>query len=263
MIRHAEEGCVFIRIDDAVFNTVSFGEGTATIVAHGGWTGPWELWQQPFELLSRSHRCVAFDHRGAGATVADPASIDADRLVEDLIALLDHLHIEQCILAAESMGTLIALLAAQRHPERFSGLVLVSAMPAITPEATHHLVTGSRRDYPATVAAFVDACLPEPDTTHLARWGRSLLLQAEPEAAARLLEGCYGVVPDLTAIGVPCLTIHGEDDAIVPVSVAREVTAALADAELHVIEKAGHVPTVTFPEAVAELIDRWIADRIA
>lgn len=31
--------------------------------------GNWELWLQPFELLSREWRCIAYDRRGSGETV--------------------------------------------------------------------------------------------------------------------------------------------------------------------------------------------------
>src|SRR5579859_3452681 len=50
MARH--NGAMFLDVRGVRLNVVSFGSGTRTFVATGGWTGSWELWQQPFELLT-------------------------------------------------------------------------------------------------------------------------------------------------------------------------------------------------------------------
>ncbi len=94
---------MFTRIGDVDFNTVSFGAGPRTIMALGGWTGSWELWQQPFELLSSCWRCVSYDRRGSGETVAPVGSITRDALIVDTFAVLDSLGVGRCVLAGESM----------------------------------------------------------------------------------------------------------------------------------------------------------------
>lgn len=250
---------MFLDIDDARLHVVSFGAGPRTFVAHGGWTGSWELWEPPFEALSRSMRCVAWDHRGTGATVAPVASISPARLVADLFAVLDRLGTERCVLAGESMGAVVALLAVAERPERFDGLVLVSGAAMVTPEATGALVAGARVNYPATARAFVDACVPEPDSEHIRRWGRAILARSEAEAAARLFETAWGVRPDLSRVRCPTLLLHGEADAIVPLAAARALAAALPDATLHVLPGAGHVPTMTRTTEVVEHIEAWLA----
>jgi hypothetical protein len=45
---------MFHQIGDDIVNTAAFGAGERTIVGIGGWVGNLELWQQPFERLSRS-----------------------------------------------------------------------------------------------------------------------------------------------------------------------------------------------------------------
>lgn len=250
---------MFLAVPDALIHTVSIGSGPLTIVAHGGWTGDWQLWLPPFEILSRRHRCVGFDHRGSGQSIAAPDGIRPDVLVSDLFEVLDRLGIERCVLAAESMGGLIALLAAGRDPSRFSGLVLISTGGAVGGAGVGRLIAGSRVDYRATVSAFVDACVPEPDMDHVKAWGRRILLQSNGEAAARLLESSLGVVPDPSIVAVPVLMIQGRQDAIVDVAAAEALAASLPRAELIVLDDAGHVPTMTRPDVVAELIEDWLA----
>src|SRR5262245_212288 len=103
---------VFITHNDAEFYTVSFGDSARTIVAIGGWTGSWELWTLPFSYLNTTWRTIGYDHRGAGATTAPVESITVDTMVEDVFAILDAYDVDQCVLAAESSGAAIAILAA-------------------------------------------------------------------------------------------------------------------------------------------------------
>ena len=226
---------MFLRMDDgALLNVVAFGSatgaGSRTLVAHGGWTGSWELWQGPFErLTARGWRCISYDHRGTGASMADPATITAERLVLDLLAVLDALGVDRCVLAGKSMGSVIVGEAAVRRPAAVAGLVLAGAMPSVPVHTGSPFVAAVRADWSATAAAFVDTCVPEPDADHLRRWGRQILGRSDAESAARLLEGCDGATFDASAVRVPALVIHGELDAIAPLEGARALAAALPD----------------------------------
>lgn len=254
---------MFLAVDGYQLNAVEFGSGPRTFVAHGGWVGNWELWQEPFRLMQSRWRCVGYDHRGSGASSFPPGSITPESLVDDLFRVLDSFEVGSCVLAGESLGALTCLQAVARDPARFEGLVLVDGVPAASRQTSVALVEGSRADYPATVRAFVDACVPEPDSEHIRRWGRQILLRAEPEAAARILEAHYeeNVTPDLRRISVPTLVIHGERDNIIPADVARAVAASLPDSELVILQGAGHVPTLTRPEDVVDAIESWVAAR--
>ncbi len=250
---------MFVAADGYLLNSVDFGSGPLTFVAHGGWVGNWELWQEPFQLMQSRWRCIAYDHRGAGASTFPPEAITPGGLVEDLFTVLDFYGVDSCVLGGESMGALTCLLAAVKDPARFRGLVLVDGVPAANEERQRPLVEGSRTDYPRTVSAFVDACVPEPDSEHVRRWGKQILLRAHPEAAARLLESHYQqrVVADLSAVSVPTLVIHGQHDAIVPLALGKAVADAIPSSELVVIPEAGHVPTLTRPREVVDAIERW------
>jgi pimeloyl-ACP methyl ester carboxylesterase len=250
---------VFVSAGGHLLNTVEFGSGPQTFVAHGGWVGSWELWQEPFQLMQSRWRCIGYDHRGAGASTFPPESITPDGLVDDLFTVLDANDVESCVLAGESLGALTCLLAVLRDPARFRGLVLVDGVPAAREETMKPLVDGSRTDYPRTVSAFVDACVPEPDSDHIRRWARQILLRADPEAAARIFEAHYeqGVRADVSQVAVPTLVLHGERDVVVPLAIGEAVAAAIPESELVVLPDAGHVPTMTRPREVVDAIERW------
>lgn len=253
---------MFLRIGDDLVNTATFGSGSRTIVGVGGWIGNWELWQQPFELLSDTHRVIAYDHPGSGET-RFTGSLTFERQVDVVFDVLDALEVERCVLAGESMGGTVAVAAALRQPERFEALVLVdSPMWDFDNATVRGFIDGLRADYAGTIAMFVEVCIPEPESEHLKRWLRRILMRVDAETAIRLLEIMYGIDlrPTLADVRLPTMVINGELDAL-PANVVERAaeTASLIDgASLHVIEGAGHVPTLTRPDEVAHVVRSFL-----
>jgi pimeloyl-ACP methyl ester carboxylesterase len=207
--------------------------------------------------MQRRWRCIGYDHRGSGASTAPPDAISPEALVDDLFAVLDALEVERCVLAGESLGALTCGLAVLRHPERLDGLVLVDGAPSASREAMAPLIDGPRADWSGTVQWFIDACVTEPDADHVKRWARQILLRADAEAAARVMESHAeaNVAPDWSRIGVKTLVIHGEQDVIVPLRAGQMVADAVPDSSLVVLAGAGHIPTMTRPVEVVDAID--------
>jgi 3-oxoadipate enol-lactonase len=250
---------MFLEIDGHQLATSWCGGADRTFVGHGGWVGSSELWHEPFQLMQSSWRCISYDHRGCGISVFPASSISAEALVDDLFRVLDHYEVGRCVLSGESLGGLTCLSAVLRDPTRFDGLVLIDSAPRADPNGVKGLAAGARHDFPATVHSFVDACIPDASRQHLRHWGRQILLRAEPEAAARMMEAFLDVSPDLAQVDVPTLVVHGSDDLIIPIEAAKALASGISGAELAVINDAGHVPTITrAPELVAE-IERWYA----
>ncbi len=250
---------MFIPIGDAQLHVQSFGPGPQTLLAFGGWAGSWELWAGVFGPLSRTWRTIAYDHRGSGATIAPLASITTEQMTADVFALMDALQIDRCVLAAESAGATIALLAALARPERFSGLVLVDGLlhhPA--DNANSPFAHALRTDFEAAIAAFAAQCVPDPDAAAIRHWGRHILRRSGPAAAVRLLECMSGIDlrPRAAEVALPTLLIHSEDDALVAVDESRRLAERMPNATLHIFTGGSHVPTMTRPEEVAGIIDR-------
>jgi pimeloyl-[acyl-carrier protein] methyl ester esterase len=84
-------------------------------------------------------------------------------------------------------------------------------------------------------------------------------MRASQAAAIRLYECLYGLdlKPNVSKILHPTLIVHGELDTIVPLADAEWLATKIPNSHLQVIRGAGHVPTVTRPVEVAELINRF------
>ena len=237
---------------------VDLGSGERVLVTHGGWTGNWELWEQQAEVLTRQGwRVIGYDHRGSGFAGVDPSDISLDLLVDDLFAVLDELEIERCVVAGESMGTSVVALAALREPERFDGLVLVAGSGVWRNLSLMPFLVGLTVAYRATLKAFITLAVPERDVRrYVRRWGLSILRQARPAAARKLIRSLVGVDlrERLSDMRVPTLVLHGTRDLIVLPRDGRALAAAIPGATFVPIPQAGHVPTMTRPAEVSAAI---------
>ncbi|HEA70366.1 MAG TPA: alpha/beta hydrolase [archaeon] len=137
-----------------------------------------------------------------------------------------------------------------------------SANPNPTPlsEESKQFITYISADYKAAMNGFIKLCIPEPNCRYYHRWGLDICLRAKPEAAVRLIrlfEGADGGNAEysLSDITVPTLVIHGSKDVITPLESGKYLANKIPNAELVVIEGAGHVPTITYPYEVVEAIE--------
>ena len=253
---------MFKRVNGRIFNIVSVGSGEPPLLLIGGWIGSWQLWRQPMELLSAHRRCVAYDHRGAGQTIAATQDLHPEGLVDDVFLLLDALGIDRCWLAGESQGGIIAVMAAVRAPSRFLGLTLIATAPAFAQTAEHdQFAAALERNPDSVLRRFVDLCIPEADSGHLKRWLLHILKEAEPGAGVSLVRQMYraDIRNQLAAVSLPTQIIHGEADRIETPAGAATLARGIRNAELLLLPGVGHVPTITCPEIVAQAMASFMA----
>lgn len=103
------------------------GEGSRTLVfSHGLLMDVRMFSYLAPKLASHGHRVVLVDMLGHGAS-AQPHEMTAYSMSQfgaDVIALLDHLNIDQAVVGGTSLGANVALEAAVRAPSRIRGLVI-------------------------------------------------------------------------------------------------------------------------------------------
>jgi pimeloyl-ACP methyl ester carboxylesterase len=103
-------------------------DGEPILLLHG-FPESHRTWREVAPALADAFRVVAPDQRGFGASDR-PEGVEAyktDRILEDLIALADALGLDRFTLVGHDWGGAVAWLAALRHPDRLSRLVIVNA----------------------------------------------------------------------------------------------------------------------------------------
>jgi alpha-beta hydrolase superfamily lysophospholipase len=192
-------------------------------------------------LVARGSTVVGPDHVGHGRSAGERALVDDfERVVDDLRAVVQDAHDElPVVMVGHSMGGLIATRYAQRHREDLAGLVLSSPALGLAPVVEGWLAAPEVPSEPIDVSTLSrdpsvgEAYAADPLVYHGA-WKRPTLeaLAAADRAIAE--NRGFGTLP--------LLYIHGADDGLVPVELARPVVERLAgpNSELHVLEGARH-----------------------
>lgn len=256
---------MFHEVEGRQVHSLSFGSGPATLVGVAGSFANWEIWAPVFEILSREWRVVGFDHDGVGETKVPANTISHDRHVETLFSVLDAQEVDRCVVAGDSANAAVAIDAVLRAPERFDGLVIVNghAWGFDRPEV-RRFIGALRANFERTVDSFVDLVFPEPDSDHLEHWLRDIILRTGAESSASILEANLDVDlrPHLAEIRVPTLVIHGALDAVSASALedAIELARLVPGAKLELIEDAGHLPLLSRPSRVADILDRFLSE---
>jgi pimeloyl-ACP methyl ester carboxylesterase len=110
------------------------GQGVPVVLLHGLTATRRYVVMGSRALERDGHRVLAYDARGHGRSspAADPRDYGYDVLARDLGAVLDAAGIDRAVLAGASMGAHTIAAFALAHPERVSGVVLIT--PAFDPE---------------------------------------------------------------------------------------------------------------------------------
>lgn len=99
-------------------------DGPPIVLAHGLASNS-RIWDDVARILADRYRVVAFDQRGHGWSERPRDGYTFDKVVGDLIGLLDALNIGRPVLVGHSWGGNVVLACAAAHPDRVRGLVLV------------------------------------------------------------------------------------------------------------------------------------------
>ena len=270
-------------------------DGPLLVMVHG-LGGSLVNWAALAPLLTKTCRVVALDLIGFGLTEAGTHSTSVASNQHMLQRFLNEVVASPAILVGNSMGAMIAILQAARHPETVTALVLVDPpMPglwearpdplvalgfglyAVPPLGRAMLKARRRVRSPEQLAmdvlrlCCVDAARVSPvvleQHMEVARARRGQPdIDAQFLVAARSLMGVLArrrsYLAAMRSIEAPVLLLHGEKDRLVPIAASRAVAAAHPSWRFRVAPDAGHVPQLEVPEWTAGQILDWLASDV-
>jgi pimeloyl-ACP methyl ester carboxylesterase len=189
---------------------------------------------------------------------------------EDLIALLDRLHIGRAVCCGLSMGGYVLFELLRRRPERVRALILCDTKSeADTPEGRRgrdELVTLARS---AGTAAVVDRLLPKLIGATTRRTAPELVEAVRARALRIPVAGIVGALvamrdrPDSTSllptIDVPTLVIGGVEDEITPPAGLRALAARIPGASFVEVARAGHLAPLEQPDQVNARLEEFLS----
>jgi pimeloyl-ACP methyl ester carboxylesterase len=228
--------------------------------------------------LAPHYRAIAIDSVG-GFGQTDPSAptpYGVQSRVEQLEDVVDALGIGRFVIVGNSQGAWVAAKYAIQHPDRVSKMVLIasatiSAAMGIPEEFTPAFKTLSSYDYTReAMRAMMEALIYDKskvtDELIEARYASSIRPGAKEALAAFGAGHRYLQSPVMFAnfdmrTSLPAITKHiptafvwGEQDALAPVQVGRQLEALLPDAAFHYLDRAGHQVQTDQPQALARII---------
>lgn len=235
------------------------GSGKAVVLIHGFPLNR-RMWQPQLPALGAAgYRVIAPDLRGFGASPAGHGAWTMDTLADDVVALLDRLHIKQAVVGGMSMGGYVLLNLLERYPER------VAAALFLMTRASADDVLGKERR--TVLAGEVEAGRPGVVTgTFADLLFASATRQTRPELAGEVaammaetsMEGLSGglrairdrrdYLDGLASFTQPALVIGAQEDRAIPLEHGRIIAAALPNAEFHLLAGGGHMVNMEQPE---------------
>lgn len=246
-------------------------DAPAVVLVHGAGHDH-SVWQDVTPLLAAAGlRVIAPDLPGHGGSGGE-AMPDIGRRADWLLDLFDALNLPAAWLVGHSMGSLIALAAAARAPQRAHGLVLIGS---IAPMPVSSFLLDAARDDPPLAHALINKFSFAPaDVLGAARRERlaadnAASMARQPAASLRAdLDACnawQAGLADAAALRCATLLVCGELDRMTPPDAVKPLfdacAASLGGARMITIAGAGHAMMNEAAGAVSDAIRGFVAGR--
>jgi 3-oxoadipate enol-lactonase len=220
------------------------------------------MWERNLPPVRDRFRLIRYDVRGHGRSDVPPAPYSLDDLGTDLVAVLDALDVASAHVVGASLGGLVALWLAVRHPDRVRGAVFAGAAARFgTPEAWEERADAVRR---GGIEAVVDLVMHRFFSERFRHEEAGVVAGFADALRRQSPEGYVGTClalrdadlrGEVAAIRAPSLVVVGDEDVSTPPSDAEALRAAIPGARLLVLEGAGHLCTVERPDVFEEIVE--------
>ena len=200
-----------------------------------------------------------------------------DAFVEDLEVVADKLKLERFPLLGISQGAAVSIEYAVRHPERVSGLILVSGYAAgwrhtasAEEQARREAVLtltelGWGTDNPAYRHIFSKTFMPDASAEDLDWFDEFQRQTTSPKNAARFQDafGYIDVRHRLAEVRAPTIVLHSRHDQRIPLELGRALASGIPDAHFVPIDSRNHILVDKEPAWVTalETVARFLIEK--
>ncbi len=229
-----------------------WGQGRPVVLMHG-WPLNADSWDdQAVALAEAGYRVIAYDRRGFGRSSQPWTGYDYDTLADDLAAVLEATGARDAAIVGFSMGGGEVARYMSRHQGK--GIVQAGLIASVVPYVLQddsnpngvagaqldQIKDGLRRDRPHFLAGFAQdfygvGWISSPVSQEVLDWSLMMAMQGglHPTIACVDAFGRTDFRPDLPAITVPTLILHGTADKTVPIdATGRAAAQGIAQARL-------------------------------
>jgi pimeloyl-ACP methyl ester carboxylesterase len=226
-------------------------------------TGTSEIWENQITSFAEAgYRVIAFDRRGWGRSLANPAGPQPGTIADDLDQLVNYLRLDRFHLVGVAGGGFAALDYAAWRPERLRSLVVGASTGAIADKeiaefSARLAIPEIRKQPPVYLEVGPSYRGANPEGTK--RWTEINAHARQPGAVDQPLR-TTNTLAKIATISTPTLVIAADADLLAPPALMRIWAAHMKNHEWAVVHDAGHAMTWeqpdTFNAQVLEFVRR-------
>lgn len=260
-----------------------WGRGRPIILTHA-WPLSSDCWeQQAIALAEAGYRVISYDRRGFGRSAQPSAGYDYNTFADDLAAVIKGTGAKDVTLAGFSMGGGEIVRYLSRHGSKniVKAALVATVVPGLArnrnnpqgvePAFFEGLKDSLRKDRSTFLSGLLkdvfydvqtSAKSSNPVSQAVLDWSMQMAMQASLRALIGSVDafGKEDFVPDLAAVTMPTLVLHGNADKPVPFELtARRAVAGIKQSKLIEYPGTSHGLLVTEPERVTRDLLDWLA----
>ncbi|WP_174269581.1 alpha/beta fold hydrolase [Vibrio ichthyoenteri] len=254
------------------------GQGPVVLFGHSYlWDS--QMWAPQIEQLSQSFRCIVPDLWAHGESDNAPS---ATRSLQDyakqILALMDHLNIDQFAIVGLSVGGMWGAEVVALAPQRVRAIALMDTFVGLEPEVAHKkyfAMLDTINTVKHVPEALIEAVTPlffarnaEQDNPELVAMFKRHLAQIKAERAeaivkiGRMVFGRRDLIDELYKFTLPTLIAVGAEDAPRPYLESYLMQDCIDGAQLVQIPNAGHISNLEQPEFVTALLSDFLGEAL-
>ena len=273
----------FTRIDGRQVHYLDWGSTAAPVVLalHGGGQTSY-MYEDLGRALRGTRHVVAPDlpHHGESEGLANAADFGRGPLAASLVPLVDDLGIEQMSIVGASLGGILALTYAARHPERVRSIVLIDVGHRLEEAGVRRIIDFLQRHESfgslEEAAAAISEYLPNRPPSNPQRLRRNLRQRPDGRwvwkhdlgriSAQRMDEVDWddilaGLSADAAKVHVPVLVLRGASSDVLSRDGASEIADVLPNGRVVEVGGAGHLAAGDNPATTVSLV-RGFLDEV-
>lgn len=223
------------------------------------------MWDPQLSDLSRQFRILRYDTRGHGQSTSAPGPYTIELLANDVLHLLDALHLEQIDFCGLSMGGQTGIWLGLHAATRLRKLILCNTGAKI----------GTADGWNTRIETVLDKGMKEVSHAVASRWFTPEFQSAHPEVFSRAVKMIEGADPqgyaaccmalrefdarkELSAIKVPTLVIAGSRDPATPPGDGRFIADRVSGADFRELQ-AAHLSNIEASSEFTFAVQKFLA----